>query len=122
MSTLEGEKVLETLIVDECISIHFKFRAKSGQKAIRSIKVLGAGTSDHKIARYADKHNALLVTADMKFTSNQILKKNRDVYFVRRRDGSLFHIKVRRIGRLKPRHDPITRYIWDSHGFGIVRP
>jgi hemin uptake protein HemP len=113
----------ETLLVDECISIHFRFRAKASQKAIRSVEALGVGAPDDEIAKYAEEHNALILTADTGFTSNQILKKNRDVYFVKRHDGSLFHIKVRRIGKLKPREeDPITRYILDTYGFGIVRP
>ncbi|MBI5377244.1 MAG: DUF5615 family PIN-like protein [Thaumarchaeota archaeon] len=102
------------LLIDECISRHFKFKAKSRQKAVRTVRVLGSGTHDSLIEQYAERYNAKIVTADRDLAVCQVMRRKRSVFFVTMSTGDLYHIDVKKIGKVTSRLEPITHHITRS--------
>jgi predicted nuclease of predicted toxin-antitoxin system len=87
---------MSQILLDECINRCFRFKARVGQKAVRSVRVLGCGATDDKIAEHAEQHNYHVLTADKRFVLD-LFHKSRTVYYVEMKTGKLYHISIKKL-------------------------
>ncbi len=65
-------------LVDECVS--FKSTGLTKRNAIKSTDILSKGSPDDAILKVVQKHNLLLVTADLRFAVKTAVKNKQAFY------------------------------------------
>jgi hypothetical protein len=110
-------------LFDECVSILFKDDSKLRMSGLRVVDLLGAGTKDPDVELYAERRNMRIVTMDRGLIYRQLKKKPHQIGFVNKKTGEIFALKAKKIGKLEPRHDPVTHYMkFDTTKRDVIRP
>ena len=99
-------------LVDECVS--FKSTGLNKRNAIRSREILPPGTSDDEILKAVQKHNLLLITADLRFAFKTSFTTKK-VYYVTQ-DGERYRLtaKLVAINYFRYQNKKLTNYLKEN--------
>jgi len=111
-------KKLDTLnpkikyLLDECVS--FKTTGLTKRNAITSKEILPTGTPDDEILKAIQKHNLLLITADLRFSFKTSITTGKAFY--QTQDGERYRLtaKLVAINYFRYQNKKLTNYLKEN--------